>query len=471
VKIFISLVLFVVGFNLRNYNHNIERSPSSLAELGDKTNIGYVGMVQGSVFKKVGSSLERVNKNDFLYEQDVLVSKDKSFAKLIMKDRSQFNLGSNSQLKLDKYEINSMSERNIVIDMIKGLLRSNIVNKNKKGFINVKTPFAVMGVRGTEFINIVSENQVELVLLEGVVSVDYTVNDLSNYEVPVKTKLYIPNVGLPTTKEIEVQEFDYLNNNVLTNSGDFVSFYSDIQNTTVKVDDITPIDSTGVGTEAGQTIDQEVVTKERQEQFLDYKNTVVQVMQNKKEWNSLPIKDKEQLVEKQAEFLKQKSEELQQSNKAAVLITPDNKVVFFEDHPHLKEKLPKDRNGDIIGIRVDENLQPITKLNVSEVGLDKVKKLSETTIPVVGRDGNVDMIEVANLADETALNLPVGEDGLAVGVSMSVLDTTALEEVVPSEKNEIGRETASEKNINEISPTKMSKDVTQPVYDLMNNVK
>jgi hypothetical protein len=380
-------------------------------------------------------------------------------------------LGSNSQLKLEQYEINSMSERSIIINLIKGLLRSKIINKNKKGFINVKTPFAVMGVRGTEFINIVSENQVELVLLEGVVSVDYTSNDLSNYEVPVKTKLYIPNIGLPTTKEIEVQEFDYLNNNVLTNSGDFVSFYSDIQNTTVKVDVTNPIEPSFVASESVQTIDKEVVTKERQEKFLDYKTSVVQVMQNKKEWNSLPIKNKEQLVEKQADFIREKSEELQQGNKAVVLITPDNKVVFFEDYPHLKDKLPKDRNGDIIGIRVDENLNPITKLNVSEVGLDKIKKLSETTIPVVGRDGHVEMIEVANLADETTLNLPVGEDGLAVGVSLSVLDSASLAEVVPNEKTEIMRETASEKKIDAISPTKISKDVTQPVDDLMNTIK
>jgi hypothetical protein len=364
-----------------------------------------------------------------------------------------------------------MSERSIIINLIKGLLRSKIINKNKKGFINVKTPFAVMGVRGTEFINIVSENQVELVLLEGVVSVDYTSNDLSNYEVPVKTKLYIPNIGLPTTKEIEVQEFDYLNNNVLTNSGDFVSFYSDIQNTTVKVDVTNPIEPSFVASESVQTIDKEVVTKERQEKFLDYKTSVVQVMQNKKEWNSLPIKNKEQLVEKQADFIREKSEELQQGNKAVVLITPDNKVVFFEDYPHLKDKLPKDRNGDIIGIRVDENLNPITKLNVSEVGLDKIKKLSETTIPVVGRDGHVEMIEVANLADETTLNLPVGEDGLAVGVSLSVLDSASLAEVVPNEKTEIMRETASEKKIDAISPTKISKDVTQPVDDLMNTIK
>lgn len=99
---------------------------------------------------------------------------DKSFVKLLFIDKSQMNLGPNSQMKIDKFP---ESEPGIVT-LVKGQLRSKVsknymeMSKKDKSKLFIKTKTAAMGVRGTDFqVNYNPENSfTSLVTFEGAVA-------------------------------------------------------------------------------------------------------------------------------------------------------------------------------------------------------------------------------------------------------------------------------------------------------------
>lgn len=78
---------------------------------------------------------------------------DKSFVKLLFIDKSQMNLGPNSQMKIDKFPENDPG----IVTLVKGQLRSKVsknymeMDKKDKSKLFIKTKTAAMGVRGTDF--------------------------------------------------------------------------------------------------------------------------------------------------------------------------------------------------------------------------------------------------------------------------------------------------------------------------------
>lgn len=113
-------------------------------------------VLQGQVFKKpLGAKTESpAKKDELLNEGTTLVTKDRSFVKLLFTDNTQMNLGPNSSMQIQKYKANEAG----MIQLIDGKLRAKVQKdllskeqekKDNKLFINTKT--AAMGVRGTDF--------------------------------------------------------------------------------------------------------------------------------------------------------------------------------------------------------------------------------------------------------------------------------------------------------------------------------
>lgn len=75
-----------------------------------------------------------------------------SYAKLIMKDDTVFQLGPNSDFSLDQFEFKTKNERTATYSLAKGQLRSWFVHKAPDKTLNIKTPTASMGIRGTEIL-------------------------------------------------------------------------------------------------------------------------------------------------------------------------------------------------------------------------------------------------------------------------------------------------------------------------------
>ncbi len=118
-----------------------------------------------------------IKKGQLLKEDTSIVTRLRSFVKVeILADGSYIVVGPNSKIELTKIEKKSGS----IIQLLNGKMRSNIVpaKKNVTGHkdvnkIYVKTKTMALGVRGTEFVTVVSqENQAtSVVTLKGEVAV------------------------------------------------------------------------------------------------------------------------------------------------------------------------------------------------------------------------------------------------------------------------------------------------------------
>lgn len=77
----------------------------------------------------------------------------RSFVKFRMIDDSLFDLGPNSKIHFESFEFETKENRSATVNLVKGKLRSLIINKLKSDKkIIFKTQSASMGVRGTEFL-------------------------------------------------------------------------------------------------------------------------------------------------------------------------------------------------------------------------------------------------------------------------------------------------------------------------------
>lgn len=115
--------------------------------------VAVVKMLRGSGTVHLGGSVKQLKYDDWVGSGAIVKTGEKSFVRLVFIDKSLMNLGSNSEMKIERFSGDDAS----IIDLIKGQIRSEISKdylqqRNKtKSKMFVKTPDAVMGIRGTEF--------------------------------------------------------------------------------------------------------------------------------------------------------------------------------------------------------------------------------------------------------------------------------------------------------------------------------
>ena len=129
-------------------------------------------IVKGSVEVKDSGAKTRtpVTEGFWIKEGSVLSTAEKSFVKLLFKDKSQMNIGPLSQMQVERFS----PKKTNVIKLIKGHLRSkiskNYMEEKKTSFkLFVKTKNAGIGVRGTDFqVNYnPNNNHTSLITFEG----------------------------------------------------------------------------------------------------------------------------------------------------------------------------------------------------------------------------------------------------------------------------------------------------------------
>lgn len=143
--------------------------------------VAVASIIRGEVDLLIMGKTIKLKKDDWVKEGSVVKTADKSFAKLIFIDKSQMNIGPNSEMKIAKFDGNEAG----IIDLVKGKIRSQVTKdylqmKDKdRSKIFVKTPNAVMGIRGTDFMIATNGINTSAVLFEG--SVVFAKNtDFSN---------------------------------------------------------------------------------------------------------------------------------------------------------------------------------------------------------------------------------------------------------------------------------------------------
>ena len=138
----------------------------------NEAHVAKVVIIKGQVRAKLADqSIVEVKIGQAIPEGATLQTSEKSFVKLIFIDKSQMNLGPNSQMVITAFPKNEAG----IITLVKGQIRSQVtkdymeMDDKNKSKLYIKTKTAAMGIRGTDFqVNFNPENQnTALITFEG----------------------------------------------------------------------------------------------------------------------------------------------------------------------------------------------------------------------------------------------------------------------------------------------------------------
>lgn len=134
-----------------------------------ETKVAVVKMLRGDVDVLTLGKTTKLKVNDWVEQGAVIKTAEKSFVKLIFIDKSQMNVGPNSEMKIETFT----GKDSGVIDLVKGKIRSQVtkdylqIQNRDKSKLFIKTQNAVMGVRGTDFMISTNGNTTSTILFEG----------------------------------------------------------------------------------------------------------------------------------------------------------------------------------------------------------------------------------------------------------------------------------------------------------------
>lgn len=146
-------------------------------------NVAKVVVMRGMVKAKLldGTVID-VKADQSIPEGAVVQTAEKSFVKLLFIDKSQMNLGPNSQMIINAFPKKEAG----IITLVKGQIRSQVtkdymeMDDKSKSKLYIKTKTAAMGIRGTDFqVNFNPDNQnTSLITFEGKVAMAHIGKDI-----------------------------------------------------------------------------------------------------------------------------------------------------------------------------------------------------------------------------------------------------------------------------------------------------
>jgi len=149
---------------------------------------GQILLQRGETFvlKKNGKKFKAF-KGTKVYNGQIIINKKKSIVKLKLVDQTILSLGPSSKLRIDKFVFRTQQDRDSIITLLNGKLRSHYRVKSKKKDqlrINIGK-VASMGIRGTKVLANLINGKVNLALLEGKAEVT---DILANKQIILKNK-------------------------------------------------------------------------------------------------------------------------------------------------------------------------------------------------------------------------------------------------------------------------------------------
>jgi hypothetical protein len=132
--------------------------------------IGLFMVVKGEVKVVRGSETLKAKVPLGVYQGDTVISAKDARAKIVMNDKNVIHISPSTELKIETY-VNNGQQKNVELNLKEGKVRNNVeqtYDGDKNKFI-IKTPTAVAGVRGTQFITSFDKgrNETKIVTLQG----------------------------------------------------------------------------------------------------------------------------------------------------------------------------------------------------------------------------------------------------------------------------------------------------------------
>jgi hypothetical protein len=122
--------------------------------MADETPIAQVKTAAGAVFAMRGANRVALKPGDALFEKDVLQTDASGTIGITFTDNTVLSLGPNSEAALAEYSFDSSNFKGTMqTDMHKGTLSmvSGDIARSSPSAMTVRTPTAILGVRGTSF--------------------------------------------------------------------------------------------------------------------------------------------------------------------------------------------------------------------------------------------------------------------------------------------------------------------------------
>jgi hypothetical protein len=117
--------------------------------------IAQVKTVSGQVFIQRGSARQAVKVGDPVFEKDTIDTGADGSIGITFIDNTVMSAGPNSEIALEDYKFDSNNFKgSMLTDLNKGTLSmvSGDIAKSSPSAMKVKTPDAILGVRGTHFV-------------------------------------------------------------------------------------------------------------------------------------------------------------------------------------------------------------------------------------------------------------------------------------------------------------------------------
>ncbi len=114
---------------------------------------GLVVASRGTVIATAKGDSRELKQGDEIFVDDEILTAPKSFAVLQFLDGAKVTVKPNSEIVIEDYVYNGDADDKATLSLVSGGLRviTGAMAKNNPENYKVKTPVALMGVRGTEF--------------------------------------------------------------------------------------------------------------------------------------------------------------------------------------------------------------------------------------------------------------------------------------------------------------------------------
>ena len=137
--------------------------------------VGTFTIIRGSVdaLHAAVSRPEPVVKGQSAFLHDVIRTKRRSRARLGFTDGSVLNMGSNQKIHVQEYAYNKKKEtRHVIVETLRGSIRATVSKVTGDSVFQVKTPTAIISVRGTDFIvQVGPDGMTTVTVISGIVNV------------------------------------------------------------------------------------------------------------------------------------------------------------------------------------------------------------------------------------------------------------------------------------------------------------
>lgn len=145
----------------------------SPAHAGARPPIGQLKRLQGQAWRMNDQAREGLSLESPVNFNDLLGTGTDSRARILMRDGTSFNLGANTEFRIDRFVFDpDRDSGEATFTLTRGAFRmvTGLITTNQGGKlppVHVNTPVGIIGIRGTDFWGLQTEDSLRLALLGG----------------------------------------------------------------------------------------------------------------------------------------------------------------------------------------------------------------------------------------------------------------------------------------------------------------